>query len=463
MASLAAIRQYNNIIAKDRSLIRKALDSSASVGQSLIPEKLETVITNTILRLSPELAMVTPRFDNQKFHEFNRLTSLPSPGGAMGENAVTPTRNSTYARDQVQLKIIRRKGSVTNFLQDTSAKYIDASAAEMENHLLAHAYDMATYIIHGNAEADSYTFSGVDRFVETNRIAEPVASAVPTDLSFLDNMIDENLERQGANHDKAFLMSVRMLSKVSSLLSNVRLNQGLTGGGLTTVDFNGGWRLNAYRDIPIIVTSALRPKTTMDAVVLSAGPATGTLADGTYYLRVAPITYNGEELASAEVNITLSAGTATQSIDITLSAAFDGALYYRIYAGSATGIANTLLVKVDSAFTYDSSGTITGNNLVLNWGGGVDASVSASAALDQPYVAVGGVPPETVMFVDLDEYQGLGKLPYTNTAGSKFNGLVTINPLAITDDDLPFLLKSYAALCPSYEATSIVHRGLRIA
>lgn len=460
--NVATIKQYNQIIARDRSLIRKALDSSASVGQSLIPQKLEQVITNTILRLSPELAMVTPRFDNQKFHEFNRLTSLPAAGGGMGENAVTPTRNSTYARDQVQMKIIRRKGSVTNFLQDSSAKYIDASAAEMENHLLTHAFDLATYILHGNADADSYTFSGVDHFVSTNRIQEAAGTAVPTNLTFLDNMIDENLERQGAMHDKAFLMSARMLSKISSLLTNVRLSQGLTGGGLTQVDFNGGWRLNAYRDIPIIVTSALRPKQTMTTIVTSALATGGALSDGTYYIRVAPVTYNGEELASAEVSQVLSAGTAVQGIRITWTA-FPGALYYRVYVGTSTGIANTTLKKVISAFTYDANGTITGTVGQYDYLNATLSGVTASMAKDQPFVAVGGVPPETIMFVDLDEYQGLGKLPYTNTAGSKFNGLVTINPLAITDDDLPFLIKSYCALCPSYEGTSIVHRGLRVA
>jgi hypothetical protein len=148
------IRQFNKNAVAGKSLIRKALDSSAARGQALVPQKLEQAITNTVLRLSPELAMVETEFDNQKFHEFNRLTSLPSAGGGMGENAVTPTRNSTYARDQVQLKVIRRKGAVTNFLQDTSAKYIDASAAEMENHILAHAYDMATYVLYGNAIAD---------------------------------------------------------------------------------------------------------------------------------------------------------------------------------------------------------------------------------------------------------------------------------------------------------------------
>ena len=81
---------------------------------------------------------------------------------------------------------------------------------------------------------------------------------------------------------------------------------------------------------------------------------------------------------------------------------------------------------------------------------------------DVPLVATGGIPPEVVFFIDLDEFQGMGKLPFTNTGGDRFNGLVTVRPLAETDDNTPFLLKSYLGLVDSFEATSGLHRGLRI-
>jgi hypothetical protein len=70
---------------------------------------------------------------------------------------------------------------------------------------------------------------------------------------------------------------------------------------------------------------------------------------------------------------------------------------------------------------------------------------------------------EQIFLWDLDEFQGLGRLPYTNEGGSRFNGLVTIEDLAKTDDFLPFLIKSYCAVAPSFEATSSVYRGLKVA
>ena len=112
-------------------------------------------------------------------------------------------------------------------------------------------------MIWGNAGANAYEYSGLEQYVTSNRV--DFGDAVPTTLNFLDAAIDASNRKGGSRHVRSFLMSPEMLSKVSQLLTNVRLNQGLTGGGLTQVEIGGGWRLNAYRDIPIIETTSLKP------------------------------------------------------------------------------------------------------------------------------------------------------------------------------------------------------------
>lgn len=445
-----------------QSMIKKALTSATNVGEALVPEKLEEIITNTIVRMSPELAVAKARYDAQKVHEFDRLTTLPAAGSAMGEGAATPERNGTYERATVTLKVYRKKGGVTNFLRDASAKFIDPAAAEMENHLTAFIYDINTDILWGSELANSYAFGGLDRLVATNRILESGTGTVVDDLDFLDEMIDRNLEAQGEGHPRVFLMSARMLTRISKLLTHVRLSQPISGGGLTQVNIGGGWRLNAYRDIPIISTSGLRPQVTMGTVT-AAGAGSGTIPDATYYVRVTPITYNGEELASAEASETTSSA-ATLTLSWT---AVSGALYYKIYIGTSSDVANTKLVRVIAANAYDSNGTIgaatTGYVFTNTNPATADSSVPTHMQNDIPYTATNGVPQETVMLWDLHEFQGMGKLPYTNRGGSRMGGLVTIEPLAQTDDSLPFLIKSYLALCPAFERTSVVHRGLRVA
>lgn len=470
------LEQYNALGAQRKTLIQKALTSQAGSGEALIPEKLEKIITNTVVRLSPEMAVIQPEFDNQKLHSFNRLKKLPRAGGFMGEGATTPTSQGSYERASVELKILRRKGAVTNFLQDSSKKFIDASTAEMENHLQAHVYDIINGLKFGNAGANKYAFDGLDKIVKSNRYNESRGGTVPTDLAFLDEMIDANIRKNGAGHNKVLMMSPEMQSLVSRLLTNVRLMQG-NAGTLGHVEINGGWRLATYRDIPILPVADMgNARSDAMGTVTLVKTGTGTVPAGDYFFQVSAITLDGETLACAEVTDTWA--DSVHSAKLTWEAV-ENASYYKIYCSKTTSTEK--LVAVIPACTYDGTGTyvseVTGveittdpsvknPTLKLVATGSFDqptitASVTDAMADDLPLVATGGIAPETVMLWDLDKYQGLGKVPYTNVGGDKFGGLVTMTPLAITDDNIPFMVKSYLALCDSFEATSYMIRGLR--
>jgi hypothetical protein len=472
------VAQFANMQQDRKTLIRKALDSSAAIGGALIPQHLEKTVTNTVVRISPEMALIEPAFDSQKLHEFNRLTSLPAAGGAMGEGATTPVRNGTYVRDSFNLKVIRRKGTVTNFLQDASKNYIDAAAAEMENHLQAHVYDVNTYNLWGSAGANDYTWNGIDSIVindSKNRIVEPITGTAVTTLKILDDMIDRNMRKQGAPHKKAFLMSPEMQSVVSRLLTNVRYQQ-----DAGEIEIRGGWRLQTYRSVPLVPSALTSPGGKMGTVTPSFAASGGTVADGTYLFRVAYVDWNGESEASEEATVTPNGGNDNT---VTLGwTAVAGAMFYKIYC--TNGSTNTeLLVAIVSAQAYLSSGDIASDvtgviftttpstrnptlTLVAATGvltGPTNSVPTAVMGLDKPFVANAGVVPESIILWDLDKYQGLGKFPYTNQGGARFNGLVTMEMLARTDDNIPFLLKTYGGLCPSFDLTTVIHRGLRTA
>lgn len=477
----ALLGQFNALRGERQTLIRKALDSSVGAttvaASPLIAQKLEKIITNTVVRLAPEMAVIGAEYDPQKLHEYNQLTALPAAGGFMGEGAVTPTYNATYARKSVTLKVVRRKGAVTNFLQDASKNYIDAAAAEMENHLQAHVYDVIAGLEWGNADANQYAYDGLDKIIATNRVQNAIGGAVPSTLGFLDDMIDANLEKQGGQHKKVILLSPKMQSLVSRLLTNVRLNQD-SGPGLGVVEVEGGWRLASYRDIPLLPVSGMSPKGTMGTVSTATATSGGTVADGTYVFRVAYVDYNGESEASAAASQAAGGGNTST---VTLSwTAVTGALYYKVYCTNSTS-GLELLKVVLPAVTYDAAGTVVANvtgavftttpssanpTCTLSATGGVTtgptASVPTGMQLDKPLVSTGGIKPECAVLWDLDKYQGLGKVPYTNAGGDRFNGLVTMVPLAVTDDNIPFLIRSYLAMCPAFEATSCMVRNLRV-
>jgi len=458
------------------STVQKALTAAAGSAQALVPQNLEKLITTTVVRLVPEIAVLDPFNAAMRYHEFNRLLTLPSGQGAIGEGAVTPTGQSTYERTGRVLKVTRAKGAVTNFLMDASKGYVDALSLEMENHVQAHAYNLVFQIHYGNDQADPYMFPGLDTFIQTNRFAGTKGGTVPTDLSDLDNMIDANIRLQGANHRKAFLMTPEMLSKYSRLLTNVRLNQGVVGSGMTQVEIDGGWRLQAYRDIPIITTSSLRNDVQMGTVTAAKTDSGGTVAAQQYFFQVSYVGLNGESIADAERTVTPTGGSSV----VTLSwADVPDARLYKIYASLTTG--TETLVSIIPANQYDAVGTPnartttvtfsttpTAINPTVSAPSGLVATIPSAAApvttkmgSDVPVVATGGITPETVILWDLDKIQGLGKFAYTNSAGSRFGGLVTMEPLAKTDDNNPFMIKTYGTLIDSFEKTSYMLKNVR--
>ena len=352
--------------------------------------------------------------------------------------------------------------------------------------VIAFVHDLCNYNMYGNGNATSntYEYSGFDTFIDTNRIVNGTGGVALTSLSQLDDLIDRNLELQGSEHNKAFFMSAGMLSRCSQIESTIRKNMDIgQGGKMSVMDKPGGWRLNAYRDIPIIVSGQCKPKATGPTLTPTNAQSGGTILDSTTrYIRLAGVTKDGEQIAGAEATCASGASANTNEIIITWTA--DITVYrWKVYVGTASG--TTYLRHVVPNFTYNSSGTITGSITTTiagvktyssNANGNVTsitfladpntagAEITSTTALtDIPLDTVGGIVPENIWLIDLDEYQGMGRMPYSTMGGSQFNGLVSFEFLAKTDSDLPFLYQCYTAVCPSYEATSCLLRGVRVA
>lgn len=458
-------------------LVRKALDSSTGVGEALIPQHLERLITNEVIRLIPEFMFQEPEFGRQKKHEFDRITTLGSAGGAMGESSVTATTNSTYSRTFVNLKVVRRKGLVSDFLQEASADFADALALEIENQSRQQAYSLNLYSLYGNEHANQYEFTGRDTYIRTNRSNGGFvsgAATVPTSFKPLDDMMDASNRFGGFNHKRAFIMSPEMLSKFSQLATNVRVMQP-TSGNFTQVDLGYGFRADAYRGVPIIQSSMIGGaySGTMTTVTATSGGTTGgSFSNGTYYFRVEKVTQNGISQASAESSVTLAGGTATQQINLAWAADSD-AIQYRIHYSSSTGLTAMTLIDAVSGFAYDSVGTVGAartSTAVLsatpttnvNFAPIATDSFAANMTGDRPLTAVGGVNAECIYLIDFDRVQGLGRFPYTNN-GTQGQGVISMRPLYNNDAGIPFLIYTHGAIAPSFEATSAVSRGWRVA
>ena len=392
--------------------IQKALDSTT--GAALIPESLAPVVVEYAKKLNPLMGILRWNKAAGKTHEFARRTALPS-AGPEGEGAITASSRSSYTRDSVQLKIVRTRGGVTGFESAATASFADALQTELNGAVESQAYSIEQQMLWGNSE-DPYQIDGLDALVAANLI--DVNGTIQ--LSDLDEMIDL-VRDSGAKRDPLLLiMSNKMLSKVSSLyVSQFSLQ-------LPSTDVRGGYRLSAYRDVPILESSFLRPAATMGSVSLQAGSG-GSLAAGTYYVRVSAVTQDGETVACASNSVAVSA-SGKITVDWT-SSVVEGALLYKIYATEANGDAGTeTLQLVVPGRSYDGDGTP-----------GADAT---SAIVDE-YVSGGNLPldsgDETVYLVDLNPDQGL-EVEYLGSSP------VIIERLARTADSEEFLLKTYFAL-----------------
>ncbi|GAA3032189.1 hypothetical protein GCM10020000_06450 [Streptomyces olivoverticillatus] len=136
-----------------------------------------------------------------------------------------------------------------------------------------------------------------------------------------------------------------------------------------------------YRDVPIVKSSFLAPRTfQMGTVSTATSTSGGTLAAATYYYQVsAVIARFGEIQVSTEVSQTTTGSTSTVTLSFSTPSNMPDAgapILYKIYRGTATG-AETLVGVVDA---FDTTGTAVtsiidnGTNLLTNSSGNTGPS-----------------------------------------------------------------------------------------
>lgn len=470
--------KINSLFAKDKDgvkkYIKRNLTTAASSGGSLIREVIDPIITDLAIHLRPEIALLDTVYRRSDKAKFRKLSKLALPGGATGEAAKTRVSNSEYNDEEIPKKVIRRKGRITGFLQETSDVDIDTVALEIENLTINHTQDIIENVIWGNADMNQYEFSGLDSFITDNRTYPTTAAigVVPSDLSFLDDAIAESNDSGGKNRRRVLLMSPFMAQLVTRLQTGVRVERG-NAAGEDGITIKGGWILDSYKNIPIVETSALRPNSkkadhNIGTVSSATNTSGGTIAANTYYFMVAPVTSRGEQLASAEVSQVTTGSTST----ITLSWADVREAYaYRIYCGTVSGGDNLTFVREVSAFQYASDGEITGRITDFTFTSDPTAAgseVGTHRENQLPYVGntVGGeiVPPEMIMFWDLDANQGMGKFEFTNRDASR-QDLISVHQFTrenTTEDWDEVMTRTNGALVPADQSSCHLWRGYAV-
>jgi len=378
------------------SELREAL--LASGVTALTPKLIDTLLLEYQRRYSPLVRAIPTTSWNSTVYYFNQRTVVAS-GGFVSDGGAQPVSNSTYVQNNFTMAHLQVVGAVTGYAQEVTRQIIgDLRQTEIEGSIRGMYWDIENGINWGNSASTANgarpQYDGLDTLVSTwsgaNQNSQDKAGNTLT-LAMLDELIDmveTNAAMPVFDSTWMLVMSNTAASKVAQLMvSQQRFND--------QVEVAPGLITNSYRNIPIVKTSFLSPRSfAMSTVTGGAGTGalpgglssvTGSLANATYkYVVSAIIARSGETLPCAEVSQATGGSTGYVTLSFTPPTGLDGSspILYKVYrtaSGGATGT-ETLLGYVDAVVGLASDGvTPVVATCIIDGGAALYPVVSSSA------------------------------------------------------------------------------------
>ncbi|MFF4403832.1 hypothetical protein [Streptomyces sp. NPDC001404] len=367
--------------------LEEAITTAGTVSP-LIPKAIDPVLLEYQRRYAPLLAAIPSKQWNSTQYFFNRRVQRPDSGGVV-DGGARPIGNSTYEQAVYNIRLYQAVGSVTGYAQTVTRDIVgDLRQLELDGTVTSMLWTVENSFIWGHDGATAngqYPIStGLDYLVSnwtagtgSNNYVNALDINNNFALRYLDQLIDlvETNAAMPIGSNFMFVMSPRMASAVSqSLVAQQRF-------AAPTTQIGAGLNVPTYRDIPILKSSFLSPRSnTMSTVSTATSTTGGTLAAATYYYRVSAVVARfGEISASTEVSQTTTGATSTVTLSFATPTNLpDGAspVLYKVYRGTATGT-ESLVGTVDA---FDTTGAATtsiidnGTNLLTNSAGNTGPS-----------------------------------------------------------------------------------------
>lgn len=414
------------------SELKKALLTSVS-GSALIPEDLDSVLHEELLKLQPLAEILDVVQAEGKTHEYNVRSSHPQ-GWFEGETTPMAQQSGTYTRATVQLKIARIWGGVTGFGQAVTEAYINALETEIMGAVEGMADVFEYGLMWGIADdigftGDAYQYSGIIprllKYAPTNVVD---AGGNKVELADLDSAIAKTTFRRTRTDPRMWVMGVQMKQVADGLQTKVQIP-------LTQVELaDGKIAMSAYDNIPIWESDFIVPQSTSTSPTLAdAIAAGGSLANGDYNYKISSITIYGEQVVSAASG-GVTAGTGNNKTNLTWTADTN-AKSYMIWRQDG-GSGDYTLLDIIPAKTYDSAGTVNG--------------VVEAYTDDGTKTKIAVKPLETgeqnILLLNYNPARGASFVGMVDDMGQQTGKILSYVELARTKDSYDFFLKSYHAL-----------------
>lgn len=368
--------------------LEEALTAATTVSP-LIAKQIDPLLLEYQRRFAPLLAAVPSKQWGSTQYFFNRRVSRPDAGGVV-DGGARPIGNSTYEQAVFNIRLFQAVGSVTGFAQTVTRDLVgDLRQLEIDGTVQSMMWSIENAMIWGNDPATAngqYPIcSGLD-YLASNFTAGSGSSAYVNAIDLgganfalknLDTIMAQVAANAGmptSNNNWMFVMSPNLLGSVSQTLT---AQQRFIG----EVEVAAGLVVPTYRNVPMVESSFLAPRSNQMGTVSTATATTGgTLAAGTYYYQVsAVIARFGEIQCSTEVSQATTGSTSTVTLSFSAPSNMpDGAspILYKIYRSSTSGN-ETLLGVVDAFDTTGAAVTSvidTGTNLLTNSSGNTGPS-----------------------------------------------------------------------------------------
>lgn len=446
--------------------LEEAITSAGTVS-GLIPKAIDPVLLEYQRRYAPLLAAIPSKQWNSTQYFFNRRVSRPDSGGVV-DGGARPIGNSTYEQAVYNIRLYQAVGSVTGYAQTVTRDIVgDLRQLELDGTVTSMLWTLENSFIWGNDGATVnglYPIStGLDYLV-SNWTAGTGSNNYVNAVDFggnnfalknLDEIIDlvETNAAMPVGSDWMFVMSPRMNSNVGQLLLNQQRFQA------PTVTIGAGLNVPTYRDIPIVKSSFLSPRSNqMGTVTTGTATTGGTLANATYYYQVSAVVARfGEISASTEVSQATTGSTSTVTLSFSTPTNLpDGAspVLYKVYRSTGTGT-ETLVGTVDAFDTTGAAVTSiidTGTNLQTNSSGNTGPTAYQGGNT--------GAKPRTVTNAAEDIYLVPRNPDFMVRPYTRDMQILPLAPTVTAPDTLPFAVLTDT--CLALRAPRYVGRGSRL-
>lgn len=250
-------------MANDPLDIRKAMATNDANGSALfVPDIVSAGIREYFEKRTPVWNQIRKVPVDSQAVVIRSQEGLPTASFGTELGALPAVTDTPYTERAVALKSLYTRGELSGQLMAASRSVVNIMEREIRNHTLAMVKRLETALIVGNATTNPAEFDGINTWVQ-NTLDVTVAGTPPTNPPLTLNMLEQLLDRPRFGAPNLLFMNAATRRRLWAVLQpQIRF--------IGETEINGGFRVRAYNDLPIIeVAPSANATQNLDNIILA--------------------------------------------------------------------------------------------------------------------------------------------------------------------------------------------------